>query len=84
MEEIMDKKSIEAAIRALCQANPKLCWRTLRDTLDEMYPASKDYYIAEKVLDEERCECSYRCDGGDGPHPVNGSPGCFYSGKNEP
>lgn len=62
-------------------ANPTACWRTLYEL---MAAADADDDACMDVLAEARPECGYRCDGDEGPHPVNGSPGCFYSGKCEP
>lgn len=71
-------------ITQIINANPKACYRTLEQLILENYPEYTPgdvRYTPE--LAAARPECGYRCDGDDGPHPDNGSPGCFYSGKCE-
>jgi len=64
--------------------NPRACYRTLHRLITDLFPDLTVPDWASHELDAARPECGYRCDGDEGPHEVNGSPGCFYSGKIEP
>lgn len=69
-----EQKQTAAQAQAIIDANPKMCYRNL------IHLVSEDHL---GLVVAARPECGYRCDGMDGPHPINGSPGCFYSGKKE-
>lgn len=70
--------------RAFIDARPDECYRTVEQALRTRFP-DLSWQDARYVflLADARPECGYRCDGGEGPHPANGSPGCFYSGRVE-
>lgn len=67
-------------VQSVINSNPKACYRTLERKLSRLGYLSSDGY---KALVDARPECGYHCDGDDGPHPKNGSPGCYYSGRIE-
>lgn len=67
--------------QSVIDANPTACWRTLEMELYRLGLLDEAGY---RTLLAARPQCGYRCDGGEGPHPLNGSPGCYYSGRLEP
>jgi hypothetical protein len=67
-------------VQAVIDSNPKACYRTLARKLHRLGLFDS---AGEKVLSAARPHCGYHCDGDDGPHPLNGSPGCYYSGRCE-
>jgi len=68
-------------IATLIANHPKTCYRVLELKAFRLlgHLTSSDY----AALMAARPECGYRCDGDEGPHPLNGSPGCYYSGRCE-
>ena len=84
--------SAAADIDAYVAAHPRTCYRVLDARLSRALRSSMSYddprysqlekYLFTALM-AARPECGYRCDGDEGPHPVNGSPGCFYSGRCE-